>query len=98
MRERPAQQQTVALGEPAAELLRHRDGAVAVAAAEQSSVYQQRMQLVQPAAIPPAVGKRERLLVGADDGLELCQPEQVEHREIRLAVAAMGSRVDQPRL
>ncbi|ALE81541.1 hypothetical protein WY02_27895 [Pseudonocardia sp. AL041005-10] len=47
--------------------------------------------------LAPPVGERGVLVVGGEDDVEVRQPEQVQHREVGLAVPAVRGRVDQPR-
>ena len=71
-------------------------GRVAVAAAEQRGVHQQREQLPEGHPVGVAVGQRVRLLVGGQEALAR-RAEQRQHRQVHLAVAAVGGRIDQHR-
>jgi MFS family permease len=73
-----------------------RAGPGAVAATEQAGVHEQREQLVNAGAVLPAVGERCRLGVRVEDARQVRQPEQREHRQVGLAVAAVGGGVDDP--
>ena len=57
---------------------------------------QQREELVQAHALLPPVGERVDLLVRRHDAWQLGQPEERQHRQVGLPVAAVDRRVDQP--
>ena len=61
-------------------------------------VHEQREQLVQGQPLLPAVGQRRRLVVGVEHPRQVRQPEQRQHRQVGLAVAAVRRRVDHPDL
>ena len=67
-----------------------------VAAAEQRRVHEQREQLVELDALLVAGREREALLVGGEE-VPAGRAEQPQHRQVDLAVPAVGRRVDQPR-
>src|SRR5919199_6713924 len=67
----------------------------AVATAEQHGVHEQREELPEAEPVAVAGCERARLLVGGEDALA-GTAEQAEHRQVDLAVTAIGRRVDQP--
>ncbi len=58
---------------------------------------QQRIELVQPDAVPPALAQRPLRLIAPEHGLEVRAPEQRQHGEVCLAMAAVRRRVYQHR-
>ena len=72
------------------------EGGIAVRAAEQADMHQQRMQLVQRQPVPPAIRERRRLLIRGQDPVQVRRAEQRQHRQVSLPVTALRRRVDQP--
>src|SRR5262249_33673554 len=77
-------------GEAARDLGRAR----AVPTPEDAGVDEQREELVHADAFLPALGERRDLLVGRQHPRQVGQAEEREHREVRLAVAAVRGGVD----
>ena len=67
-----------------------------VGRAEQAGVHEQRVQLVQRDPGPPAGGQRPGVLIADQDAVQVGRAEQGQHGQVRLAVAAVCRRVDEP--
>ncbi len=67
-----------------------------VGRAEQAGVHEQRVQLMQRHPGPPAGGQRPGVLIADQDPVQVGRAEQGQHGQVRLAVAAVCRRIDEP--